>query len=826
MMNVPALTESPASTLVSTDPKTLPLRGTAVSCRAGAGIARVVLAQTFANPHAEALHVTYTFPLPADAAVSGFQFRIGDKVIVGDIDKKRAARERFEEAVLAGQTAAILEEDRSSLFSQEIGNVPPGAEVVVEIALDMKLRWQGDGMWERRFPLAAAPRYLGASGHVADAKKIAFDVAESMPVRASLSMTVSDAVASGRSPESPSHPLSCAASAGGFDVMLGGGNAATLDRDVVVQWPVSSGKIGVSCEVAGPREGRLADAHALLTIVPPHKSAQAKPVKRDVTFLLDTSGSMGGAPIDQAKRIVLAMLDGLGDDDRFEMIEFSNQPRRYKLKFSAATRAEKAEAAKWIRSLRASGGTEMLEGILEALRPSAERKARASSQVVLITDGLIGFEQEIVAAILQLLPGDARLHTVGVGSSVNRSLTGPAARAGKGIEVVLGLADDPERAAMRLRARSDAPIVVDVEASGDALLETAPMKVPDLFAGAPVLLSARVRARGGEIVLRGKHAEGTWEERITLKPGDFGSGNDAVVTLFGREAVEDAEMRLAAGENKARIDGVIEALGLAYKISTRLTSWVAIDPSASVDPRDPSRRANVPQALAHGLSAEGVGLRNGATPPPAMGYGAPALNAPAFAPAFARRAGGAIPGAGRARLAGPMSPPPPPQSVAKPAPAPAGRSMPEKKKEAAAPEEERSTIVDKLRSFFSKEKTESFEADDESESLEEPELQAPARSTGRRILKGRIVLAKNGELVIEIQLTDALDWRSDSVRFVLPGDITAPARVDAQKSTRSGMISAGSTIRIAVSLGNFAADDIVALEVVLDSGPVIVEIER
>ncbi|MGH7327279.1 MAG: VIT domain-containing protein, partial [Polyangiaceae bacterium] len=331
------------------DAKTLPLRATGISCQAGAGIARVVLAQTFANPHAEALHVTYTFSLPAESAVGGFRFRIGDKVIVGDIDKKQAARERFEEAVLAGQTAAILEEDRSSLFSQEIGNVPPGAEVVVEIALDMKLHWLDEGMWEWRFPLAAAPRYLGACGRVADAKKIAFDVAESMPVRASRSMHVADAITNGRSPESPSHPLSCVAGANGCAVELGGGNAATLDRDVVVQWSVSSGKIGISCEVAGPREGRLGDAHALVTIVPPHESAHATPVKRDVTFLLDTSGSMGGAPIEQAKRIVLAMLDGLGDDDRFEMIEFSNSPRRFQRGLAHATKMEKAGAAAWVR---------------------------------------------------------------------------------------------------------------------------------------------------------------------------------------------------------------------------------------------------------------------------------------------------------------------------------------------------------------------------------------------------------------------------------------------------------------------------------------------
>src|SRR5204863_7655834 len=145
--------------------------------------------------------------------------------------------------------------------------------------------------------------------------------------------------------------------------------------------------------------------------------------------------------------------------------------------------------------------------ILEALsplRPDAQR------QVVLVTDGQIGFEQEIVRAILERLPAGARVHTVGVGSAVNRTLTASAARAGRGVEVVIGLGEDPERAAARLRARTEAPLVVEVEASGAALLELAPAKIPDLYRGAPVLLAAKVRPEGGELVVRGRTASGPW----------------------------------------------------------------------------------------------------------------------------------------------------------------------------------------------------------------------------------------------------------------------------------------------------------------------------
>src|SRR5262249_25488864 len=122
--------------LVSTDGRTLPLRGAALRADARAGMARVVLEQRFKNPYREALSVTYCLPLAADGAVAGFAFRIGDRTITGEIDRRGAARERFEQALMEGRSAALLEQDRSSLFTQEIGNIPPGAEILAEVTVD------------------------------------------------------------------------------------------------------------------------------------------------------------------------------------------------------------------------------------------------------------------------------------------------------------------------------------------------------------------------------------------------------------------------------------------------------------------------------------------------------------------------------------------------------------------------------------------------------------------------------------------------------------------------------------------------------------------
>src|SRR4051812_47209116 len=140
-MNGSLNNESNGGRLVTADGRTLALRGATLRADARGGVARVVVEQRFANSFAEPLAVTYLMPLPADGAVSGYAFTIGERRIVGEVDRRAAARERFEEALATGRTAALVEQERSSLFTQEIGNIPAGAEVVAELVIDQKLAW-------------------------------------------------------------------------------------------------------------------------------------------------------------------------------------------------------------------------------------------------------------------------------------------------------------------------------------------------------------------------------------------------------------------------------------------------------------------------------------------------------------------------------------------------------------------------------------------------------------------------------------------------------------------------------------------------------------
>lgn len=774
----------------------LVLRDTRIVAEACGGIVRTVLEQRFENPNDAPLHVTYSLPLPLDAAVVAFSFVLGDRTITSEIDRRDRARERFEDAVASGHSAALLEEERSTVFTQEIGNVPPRAEVVARITLDALLTYAHEpsrGVWEARFPTTLAPRYLGESGRVVDASKVTFDVREHMPLgpRVTLSLVVRDALDAGRSPESPSHPIQCARDGGATVVTFGGEGHMPLDRDVVVRW---DGARAESSGAAHVHVDRDEDAvYALVTVVAP-AGRQVRAVPRDLTVLLDTSGSMGGEPLAQAKRVALALVASLDENDTVHLVEFSSRPRAFREGPSFATPETKRAASAWLASLVASGGTEMRDGIERAL--SDVRPGRAA-QVVLVTDGLIGFEQEIVTAILRQNVHGARVHTVGVGSAVNRSLLGPAARAGRGIEIVCGLGEDTEPLVARLLARTDAPVVTGlslVDARTGAAVALAARRVPDLHAGAPCLVPMRLSRETAAVRIEGISADGPFVHEVPIRPD--GVERPYVRSLFGREAVSDVDMRMAAGELRGEGDAEIERLGLAYAIVTRKTSFVAVSHERTVDPTLPTRREVVPHALPYGMSAEGVGLRAASSVMPV------AARSVAFVPSQA--------------IPMPMGMPmPPPMAPSGAPPASRGGGGGERRKESKS-EEARDTFVAPKKKAAPPAKPSLLErvaravlgsADEGGGSgADDHDEESAAPSPSPRLVVGRLVRSTEGVLVVEITLSDELTFHHDTLRLVMATGEGRPARIDAARSTAPGSYGAGAVLRLVVLHGEGRLD--------------------
>ena len=620
--------------LVAVDGRTYPLKSAAISARAGAGVAAATLVQEFENPYAEPLEAIYTLPLPADGVVVGYAIQVGERRIVGEIEVREKASHRYAEALAAGRTAGLLQQERADTFTQHVGNIPAGVAVRVELQVVQPLAFvRADGAapeWEWRFPTVVGPRYLGVEGRIPDAGQLEPPRAAhgGTPARVTLALEIADGPAEEIAPHSPSHALreadvagsALAASATPSPATLTLADAAHLDRDLIVRWKAAAAEPGVRL-AAGPGLPGDPGRYAVLTITPP--AAPRVRVPRSLAILIDASGSMSGRPIEHARAVTIALLDGLGTGDRFEITAFASQPTRLTAGLVEATPEAVAAARGRVCQLSAGGGTEMLRAIEQALAPTGADEQR---QVVLLTDGEVGFESEVVGKVLRDLPAASRVHVVGVGSAPNRTLTRGLSRAGRGLELLIPLADDPAGAAARLRAATEAPVLVNVVASGSAVVGVAPERACDVYAGRPLTLLLELRAEGGTVELSGTQAGAVEPWRWSAAVPDAGAADPAATAaaasahaataipagaLHGRERIEDLEMRLAAaGSGSSEVRGLedeIEAAGLRHRIVSRRTSMVAISEEPTVDPQAPRRRVRLAVELPEEVSAEGTG---------------------------------------------------------------------------------------------------------------------------------------------------------------------------------------------------------------------------
>jgi Ca-activated chloride channel family protein len=600
--------------LVSVDGRSYPLESARVTGRAEGGIATTTLHQCFANPHEEALEVIYTLPLPADGAVLGYTIRIGERVIRGEVQPREQADRAYREALYAGRTAGLLEQDRADTFHQRLGNLPPRTRVEVEIDVLQPLCFLAaiDGhtpQWEYRFPTVAGARYQGAPGRVADAGRLDVDrdAAGNIPTRVELEITIDDPSDSGLGIDSPSHEIALDADAAATRVRLARGER--LDRDIVLRWNACAAGVGVRMVEGGGLDGD-AGRYALITVVPPAAADTA--FHRDLTVLIDAGGSMSGPPLELAKRVVADLIHSLEPGDRFELLAFANHVEKLTHGLLDASPRSTQHALEALGRLQASGGTEMMDAMVKALEPLREDAQR---QIVLVTDGYIGFEGEVIGHIMRSLPVGARVHAVGIGSAPNRTLLHGVAAAGRGMELSAGDAITASEAASRLRAATVRPVLTDLAIGGTAMRAHAPERPRDVFAGQPMLVTLELDPSGGALEVVGRLAgnDEPWVWRTTVAA----AGAEGLIrshlpigALHGREAIADLELQSAV-QSGIDFDARIEARGMRHRIVSRRTSLVAIAEEPSVDPKAPRRRERLAVELPAGVSAEGAGLIGG-----------------------------------------------------------------------------------------------------------------------------------------------------------------------------------------------------------------------
>jgi Ca-activated chloride channel homolog len=607
----------------------LPLRHTHFDVMVVGTVAETTVVQRFENSLRETVEVVYTFPLPHDGAVDDYALRVGERTLRGQIHRRAKAQAIYDAAKEEGRTAGLLEQERPNVFTQRLANVGPGEVVEVTMHVVQPLRPER-GRYELVLPTVVGPRFVPGTatgtrvgnGMLADTNAVPDASRITPPVLppgtqscGALSIEVSiDAGGPVTALATTSHRILVEPDHLGALVRLDE-RFARLDRDFVLSWRRDAPEPRATLHAQPDRDGR--GGWFTLTVQPPAALDPTDVPGRELVFVLDASGSMHGAPIELAKATMRRFIRGLGPDDAFQVLRFSDSASGLGTELMPPTPANVEDAIAFIDAVAGEGGTEMTEGIRAAL--ALPRRSDRVRYVVFLTDGYIGNEREVFSLVADHI-GDARLFSLGVGSSVNRHLLDGMARMGRGTVTYVDLDEPTEPVVERIYEKLRQPALVDlaVEFTGLEVRALAPATLPDLFVGEPVVLFGRYEgALAGHAVVRGRRGDTVVELPVALRTARD-EDVDGVRAMWARQRIDalelDPTLSWASEARRARVVEQVVELSLRHRVLTEHTAFVAVDHVRKVDGR--SRGKTVVQGVEApaGVAHESVWGHVGAPP--------------------------------------------------------------------------------------------------------------------------------------------------------------------------------------------------------------------
>ncbi|MEG4866926.1 MULTISPECIES: VIT domain-containing protein [unclassified Microcoleus] len=595
-----------------------PLKKTEVKAKIAGNISRVEVVQKFENPFPESLEAVYVFPLPDEAAVDDMEIKIGDRIIKGDIKRRDEALEIYQKARQEGRTAGLLEQERDNIFTQSLANIKPGEKIEVRIRYTESLKFVG-GDYEFVFPTVVGPRYV--SRNTTDPDRInppvltpgtrsGHDIAVEVEIDAGVA--IGDV-------RSTSHQITTDRSANIVRVKLADSDTIP-NKDLILRYRVAGENTRATVLTQSDQRG----GHFATYLIPALNYKTNEIVPKDVVFLMDTSGSQQGEPLAKSKELMRRFIQGLNPKDTFTIIDFANTAKALSTTPLANTEANRQMAIKYIDALQANGGTELLNGIQTVMKFPATKTGTLRS-IVLITDGYIGNENEVLAQVQQSLKPGNRLYSFGVGSSVNRFLLNRLAEVGRGTSQVVRQDEPSAPAAEKFFRQINNPVLTNIQVSWEGMGEKPeiyPIAPPDLFTSQPLVLFGKKSDRAnGKLRIRGTQAGGKVYEQIlpvnfapesgrqrestsvAASVTDF--GNPAVAQLWGRSRIKGLMNQMFGGETKSLVEAVTNT-ALTYHLLSEYTALVAVSEEVRVDPDGSRRRVQVPVELPQGVSYEGI----------------------------------------------------------------------------------------------------------------------------------------------------------------------------------------------------------------------------
>jgi Ca-activated chloride channel family protein len=618
-----------------------PALKTDIQTRIQGDLASVIVTQTFANPTSGPLNATYLFPLNKDAAVHAMTMEVGDEIIQAQIHKIEEAKKKFNKAKRQGKAASLLVQHRPNMFTQHIANLMPGLPVKVTLTYDQTVP-RVDGNYELVIPLIVGPRYQPArsgkppqvvdDGVTVGFKKVKAEVEfnqweiETLPSYPEVSgLTIPDTISKDRvsisidleaGAEIPNiysrtHKIQVAGDKKKKSVTLADGR--TIDnRDFVLRYQLA----GKNTQPAFLAYNDSKDGYFSLWIEPPASPKSKDITAREMVFVLDTSGSMSGQPINASKVFMRHALNSLRSNDYFRIIRFSNNASEFTSGPVRATPNNINNGLRYVDSLNANGGTEIPNAIRQAFAvPQPNGTLRI---VVFLTDGYIGNESEVLKLITSTI-GDARIYAFGVGTSVNRFLLSEMGRKGRGFARFMDPTEDAEEVALELADKLGSPVLTDINIDWGELKvsQVTPAVIPDLFAGDSIRVLGKIEGSGTHTVevkgrVRGRQA--SLPIQAVLPDGENAITPSPIPQIWARSQIADhmgqinspnnfKTTHLSNDELKQKVIG----LGLKHSLATRWTSFVAVSRKVVNEHPESAKDSKVPLPMVKGVGPKAYG---------------------------------------------------------------------------------------------------------------------------------------------------------------------------------------------------------------------------
>jgi Ca-activated chloride channel homolog len=603
----------------------VPLKHTGIKTEISGFVARTEVTQEFENILPNAVEAIYVFPLPHQSAVDGMTMKVGEREIRAVIKEREEARKIYEQARNTGHTAALLDQERPNIFTQSVANIPPGGRVEITLSVIELLKYEA-GTYEFAFPLVVGPRYIPGSGirqgdhgtmvdtdQTPDASRISPPVAgvHTGDAHAGHDVSMEVALAAGvpvGDIESPSHKIFAdRTGADSYRVKLAD-ETVLPDKDFILKYKVA----GVGINDAVLAHNGKSGGYFTLILQPPEKVREEALVPRQLIFVLDTSGSMWGFPIEMAKKTIARALDNLRKDETFNLITFSGDTRILFPEPVPATAENVARAKQVLAGAYGSGGTEMMKAIRTALGDdeSAGKPVEADPVrvVCFMTDGYVGNDAAIIAEIKKHT--DARVFSFGIGTAVNRFLLAKMAEEGHGDVEFVTAPGEAQAAADRFYERVHSPVLtnISIDWNGLPVTDVYPREVRDLFSAKPIIITGRFTgAPAGKITIKGYQGTGNFSRAIPVDFSSAGPANAALEKIWARHKVEDLMSQdwngIQYGNSKYKAE--IIQVGLEHSLATQYTSFVAVEEKTVVQDGKPVR-IEVPVELPQGVSPAAV----------------------------------------------------------------------------------------------------------------------------------------------------------------------------------------------------------------------------